>query len=176
MNNLRRSLETMKHSPLRNYIVPGLTSWIISKTCADGLVRMFEMEREQMEFIAPHSHRYNFRCHVLDGRVWSRKFYKHDGGDTWKEWILRYKDQPGQYDLTEGGHYKYTYDEHEFRAGDDYSMDANEIHSIRFAKHTKVLFWERVSDRHHSSLLTPVVNVLGSIPFPTPEPWMFQSA
>ena len=174
MNNLRRSLETKKHSPLRNYIVPGLTSWIISKNCTDGLVRMFEMEREQMEFIAPHSHRYNFRCHVLEGKVWNRKFYKFDGGDTWAEWIHAYQGTPGQYDVQSSGTYSYTYEEREYRAGDDYSMEAKEIHSIRFAKYTKVLFWERESDRSHSVLLTPHVNEVGTVPFPTPEPWMFK--
>jgi hypothetical protein len=52
---------------LHNYIVPGLNSTMLAMSAGGGVVRLFEMTREQEAYIVPHDHRYNFTCYVLAG-------------------------------------------------------------------------------------------------------------
>ena len=55
---MKEIFDKLKHSPIHNYILPGLTSWVL-KPAGDGhgMIRMFEASRETQEFITPHSHR-----------------------------------------------------------------------------------------------------------------------
>ncbi len=45
-------VQKIKHSPIRNYIIPGLTSWLIRDHGDNGMVRLFEMTRHQIAEIA----------------------------------------------------------------------------------------------------------------------------
>ena len=58
------ALLRMKHSPVRNYAIPGLTSSLIGSPSPNGTVRIFECSREHQEPIIPHSHRFSFQCHA----------------------------------------------------------------------------------------------------------------
>lgn len=40
-------LLAMRHSPRHNYVVPGLTSWLIGQPAPTGTVRLFESHRKQ---------------------------------------------------------------------------------------------------------------------------------
>jgi hypothetical protein len=70
------ALRAMAHSPVRNYAIPGLTSWLIGQPSPKGTMRLFESSRQHQEAITPHSHRFDFQCWVLEGfvvnRVWTR--------------------------------------------------------------------------------------------------------
>ncbi len=67
---MKEIFDKLKHSPIQNYILPGLTSWVL-KPAGDGhgMIRMFESSRETQEFITPHTHRYGLHCEVLAGWV-----------------------------------------------------------------------------------------------------------
>lgn len=44
-----KHLVSMRHSPLRNYIVPGLASWFIMANGTTGKIRLFESSRNQQD-------------------------------------------------------------------------------------------------------------------------------
>ncbi len=68
-------IKNMMHSPIHNYIVPGLTSWLIGNPSEFGKVRVFTCERNHKEAIVPHSHRYDFQCYVANGNVTNHIWY-----------------------------------------------------------------------------------------------------
>lgn len=165
-------LLAMRHSPVRNYAVPGLTSWLIGEPGPNGAVRLFESDRDQQENITPHSHRFDFKCLVLSGRVRNRTWLKGACGDPY----LRSEQRLGRmggYELTPGAVDYYDYLDSIYREGDWYSMKSHEIHSIWFARNTRVLFFEGPEVIETTSILEPMCHGV-LVPTFKVEPWMFQ--
>ncbi len=166
-------LAAMKHSPIKNYIVPGLTSWLIGEPSPKGATRLFECSRDHQESITPHSHRFDFQCWVLAGKVTNRVWtYSDYGGDLYTQTNLVYGGEPGQYERVRRGIDRYTYTDEVHKADDWYSMTADQIHSVYFAKGTQVLFFEGPTKMDHSLILEPHVDGK-DIPVFKVEPWMF---
>ena len=166
-------IQQMKHSPLYNYIVPGLTSWLIGGKAPTGAcVRLFEMEREQMEFITPHSHRFDFECIVLSGTVENTIWTPYTAGDEYDMLRLEF-DSVGKYEtsITERKRFHKTMSV--FKVNEQYRMDHGDIHSIKFSKGACVLFFEGPTKKDHSFALQPVANG-ESVPTFKTEPWMFK--
>ena len=172
-------IREMAHSPIRNYIVPGLTSSLIGNPSERGLVRLFEASRRQSNQITPHSHRYDFRCLVLSGsvtnRVWTRVKPQHHGAwaDSYQESVLAYQGETGRYEKVAGEVGKWEFLDTKYEEGQWYAMDANEVHSIVFSRDAVVLFFEGPTTTDVSIVLEPFVDgqVIETL---KTEPWMFQ--
>jgi hypothetical protein len=172
----RTMLKAMAHSPVRNYAIPGLTSWLIGEPSANGTMRLFSCSRDHQEPITPHSHRFDFQCWVLSGTVRNRIWTLGYGcGDWYGRSSLNYAGDCGQY--TKGQHTegRYEFADAVYEADDWYSMKSAQIHSIYFTAGTEVLFFEGPTISNESLILEPLVD--GEL-IPTFEvkPWMFQRA
>lgn len=174
---LMDAIEPMYNNTLHNYIVPGLTSHLIGGP-KHGLVRLFESERATMEFITPHSHRFDFTCLVLRGDVANTIFqiggpydelWCHSeinqvcGKDGLNDYVHTREEEPTQWHSRTD---RYT-------TGDTYGMKYGEIHSIKFTRGTKVLFFEGPQQTVTSRMIEPWENGAVVPTFRT-EPWMFQ--
>jgi len=169
-------LVSMRHSPIHNYIVPGLTSWMIVDSEVSK-VRMFEMNRHQHMSITPHSHRFGFSCFVIEGFVENTLYscldkYAEKNGDEYALIKQTYEGTQGLYKLEYIRKGSYTQSTTTFREGDWYTMTANEIHSIKFRKGAKVLFFEGKSERDFSMALEPIAHGHHIKTLETKE-WMF---
>ncbi|MNY06763.1 hypothetical protein D3C86_1395340 [compost metagenome] len=167
-------LQRMRRSRIGNYVLPGLTSWIIGAPHDGGCVRMFSSEREQQECITPHSHRFEFQCLVLRGRVMNRVWNQvwGDRGDRFATSRLVY-DSLGHYEKHFVDVRRFEFADHIFTEGMRYSMTANEIHSIYFGARTEVLFFEGPSVSNQSTILEPYVDD-EIVPTFEVRPWMFK--
>lgn len=94
-------IDSMLHSPVRNYVIPGLTSWLVGGE-GKGVVRMFENEREHQEEITPHSHRFWHHAFVISGEVRQRFWHQHADGDLFQVSKLVYDGEFGKYKLERG--------------------------------------------------------------------------
>jgi hypothetical protein len=166
----------MRHSPVRNYVVPGLTSWLIGNPSPAGTMRLFECSRDHQENITPHSHRFDFQCWVLTGsvrnRVWRETSFSNEG-DLFQRSSLTYDGEIGGYQRQAEGVKRYVYTDTAYEADQWYSMQAHEIHSINFARGTEVLFFEGPTITNVSQMLEPFVNG-AAVPTFEVKPWMFQ--
>lgn len=178
LNDIQRAIAPMLNSKLSNYIVPGLTSHLVGGSDAHGRVRLFCAERETLEFITPHSHRFNFTCLVLQGHVINTIY--ESGGMNAEPWCLSTIDQVCGAD----GVRRYVHEREDratfweplaegYDAGNTYSMKFEQIHSIKFARSTVVLFFEGPQLRTTSQMIEPWVNGKVVPTFRT-EPWMFE--
>lgn len=169
-------LETMKHSPLHNYAgIPGLTSWLLGNPSEKGTIRMFECSREHFEHIIPHSHRYNFMCLVLAGHVdntiWTTCESSRQVGDMYRSTDIEYEE--GKYVISGLGEACYWMNRTtRYKAGEMYSMDADEVHSIKFSRGARVLFFEGPQVSKESLYIEPYIDG-ETIPTFKVEPWMF---
>jgi hypothetical protein len=167
-------LKKMKHSPIGNYGgIPGLTSWLIGEPGKLGLVRLLECSRDHQEPIIPHSHRFDFHCVVLAGTVRNLTWIPTERGDQFQITKLRYRGAAGKYEREIGGMSRWAILTREYKAGDEYAMAANEVHSIFFARDTSVLFFEGPQVSDTSIILEPVVDG-EALPTFKVEPWMFK--
>lgn len=172
-----KTLESMSHSTLKNYAIAGLNSSLIGggEYGAYGKVRLFKNERNHMDNITPHSHRFNFYCLVLSGYVTNTIWTECvDGGD---EFAITEMTYGGEFGLLKRGDRKFALmrsEDFAYKEGDFYGMSAEEIHHIRFSKGASVLFFEGPEKNNTSLIIEPVVN--GEI-IRTYErkKWMFQS-
>jgi len=164
-----KQLVSMRHSPLRNYIVPGLTSWLIMDNGEAGKLRMFDSSREQHEFITPHSHRFDFLACVAQGSVENMTWFESDCEDseTYQMTRTTYLDEPGKFKSEIWTRENFITDVIEYKEGDCYSMKFNEIHSIKFSKGAKVLFFEGPAKVDCSYVLEPLIDGVHSA-FSTP--------
>lgn len=171
-------IEKMKHSPVRNYAIPGLTSWLVGAPTEHGCIRLFESSREHHEQITPHSHRFDFECVVLAGEVRNVVWIstsQHMGADMFMETRLEYRGGIGHYEKEVIGTDYYRASEKKYATGDRYSMTADQIHSIYFSRGAKVLFFEGPKVSTSSIILEPYVD--GEIvPTFKVEDWMFKRA
>ena len=169
-----KQLCAMRNSPLRNYIVPGLTSWMIMDNGDEGKVRMFQCSREQQEFITPHSHRFNFSACVLRGSVENTLWVPvGEGGDQYAVTTTMYLDEPGKYQSGTQVIHRFITDSITYKEGDWYSMNHTDIHSIKFSRDSVVLFIEGRQISKSTTVLEPWVNDR-RIPTMKTEPWMFK--
>lgn len=168
-------LMTLAHSPVHNYVVPGLTSLLLGGGYPNGNVRLFINERQHVEPITPHSHRFDFQCLVLDGEVTNRIWREADAktGDMMAVSQLVYEGSIGKYSKGLIAHSYWRYYDKTFKKGEVYSMVSTEVHSIYFSRGAKVLFFEGPNCTDKSIVLEPVVNGDRIETFKT-EPWMFR--
>lgn len=169
----------MAHSPLLNYVLPGLTSSLIGAPSPAGTVRLFQNSRDQQENITPHSHRFDFLCWVLRGMVTNRLWRVTDDrerGDLFTASVLSYDGSPGKYtrDLADPP-LRWAHFSRVYREGQCYSMRSHEIHSINFSRDAIVLFFEGPTVSETTQILEPYVD--GEV-IPTLEvkSWMFKRA
>lgn len=171
---LIKMLDAMKHSPLGNYGgIPGLTSWLIGTPSANGLVRLMECSRDHDEPIIPHSHRFDFHCTVLAGRVCNVLWTPDVEGDQYLQSTLSYGGEPGTYLKTPGVSIGWEKMGTFYHPGDEYEMHANQVHSIFFGRGTKVLFFEGPQISSDSIILEPMVDGV-VVPTFDVKPWAFQ--
>jgi hypothetical protein len=166
-------LLSMRHSTVENYVVPGLTSSLIGNPSASGTVRLFECSRNHQEVITPHSHRFDFECHVLEGTVTNRVWTPDSRGDEHQTIRLDYKGKIGEHKKYPQDIRRWSYGTNFYQKGDSYSMTCDEVHSIWFSRDTKVLFLEGATKREFSIALEPVVNGV-LIETMQVQPWMFR--
>jgi len=166
----------MAHSPVRNYVIPGLTSWLIGEPSEHGTVRMFHSERQHEESITPHSHRFDFQCWVLEGtvrnRIWTETYFT-GGADMYHRSILRYEGAMGQYRKEKLDLGRWTPMDTIYQAGSCYSMSADQVHSIYFSRGCRVLFFEGPTEHDSSYVLEPYVDG-EAIDTMEVKPWMFR--
>ena len=176
IDNLRAFIEKSAHSPLHNYVVPGVTSWLFGERGLRGCVRVFTSDRKHIEDVTPHSHRFDFHAIVLAGTVRNRIWTKRPSScaDFYAECDLTYGGAPGSYEIREGNVGRWEPTDRTYEVGESYAMRAHEIHSIYFSRGAKVLVFEGPTTRTVSQILQPVVDGRMVQTFRV-EPWMFQS-
>lgn len=173
---IRAALGDMAHSPVRNYATPGLSSFLIGGAVGAGKVRLFKSDRHTRHWITPHSHRFNFTCLVLRGSVENIIFRRaYSEGDLYCVGILAPIDGGlGGYDLSRATVWtRFTEHPTIYKAGETYSMRAEEIHSIRFSAGAEVLFFEGPELMRTSMILEPWSNDAVVPTFETAA-WMFE--
>lgn len=166
-------LKSMMHSPVHNYIVPGLTSWLLGEPSEHGKVRLFSCERNHLEYIAPHSHRYDFQCIVLRGTVRNLIFTENRDGEEMVCTTVKYGREIGSYVVEHAEIKRYSYNSTIYSTSQQYAMKHNEIHSIYFSKDALVLFLEGPELKQTSLMLEPFINGK-RIPTGTTHYWMFE--
>ncbi len=171
------ALVAMAHSPVQNYVIPGLTSWLIGAPSPKGTMRLFTNERDHQESITPHSHRFDFQCWVLSGhvrnRLWRKTHYNDREGDKYQVTTLRYGGDMGKYTTEAGEVDGWRYSDEVYREGECYAMEADQVHSIFFSRGAKVLFFEGETVANHSVILQPFAGN-EVIPVFEVKPWMFR--
>lgn len=174
MPNKYDVLLSLKHSPIYNYIIPGVTSWLIGEPSKKGLVRLFECSRNHQETVVPHNHKFDFQCLVLGGRVQHRVFeeYAVTGDDRDFYHICKLGGVLGEYQIEPVRTGYFGYIDSVYKEGDWYYLDSQEFHSITFSKNTKVLFFEGPNISENSCILQPHVD--GIVPTFQVRPWMFR--
>jgi hypothetical protein len=173
MNGLDlEQLLRLSHSPLQNYIIPGLTSSLLAAKSDQGVARLFINSRRQYEHITPHSHRFDFQCLVLRGEVTNIVFQEIEAGDEFCLTAMEYGGAPGQYETESMTVSRWEGYRHCYRAGDWYGMTHDQVHSIVFSRDAVVLFLEGPAVTTTSLILEPVVDGKRIKTFRT-EPWMF---
>jgi hypothetical protein len=172
------SIRPMCNNRLSNYILPGLSSVLIGGDDAYGKVRLFESSRDTLEFITPHSHRFDFTAIVLAGEVENTLFVHSPSGagDEWcrstitqvcgKDGILNYSHE------RDADRTWWTKTVHTYGEEDTYSMQFHEIHSIKFSRGARVLMLEGPQVINHSIMIEPWVDGR-VVPTFKVEKWMF---
>jgi len=164
------------HDPIENYIFPGMTSWLVGdQSFGLGTLRLFQMNRFQISEVTPHTHRFNFKAWVLQGKVINRIWLSrnHPKSDSFMVSRLKYKGKPGEYIKTEENILNFLYIELKYESGDEYEIYTDEIHSIHFGKNSLVLIQESAVISNKSVIIEPYVNgqVIETL---KTEDWMFK--
>jgi hypothetical protein len=168
------ALLQLKHSTLRNYIIPGLDSSLLATAGEHGCIRLFECSRDHQENITPHSHRFGFTCLVLAGVVRNFIWERDSQGDDFIASTLTYGGQPGAYDITRDEEpSRWSRYDNYYKEGDVYQMSCEQVHSIYFTRGTRVLFIEGPSVCNQTRIIEPFVNG-ERIPSFRVEDWMFR--
>ena len=173
MDLLTWIVDKMRTGAVDNYVLPGLASELVGGS-GNGCVRLLSADRHTRDWVTPHSHRFDFACLVLAGEVENILFGLGIEGDFYLESKVRPLDGGmGRYEM-ERGERPLRYVEHpkRYAAGTSYSMTSKDIHSIRFSRGARVLFFEGPTVSDTSTILEPWCN--GNV-VPTFEtrPWMF---
>ncbi len=167
------AIKQMMRGRLRNYIIPGLDSYLLGGE-EHGVVRLFHSARDYAGPITPHSHRFDFTCVVLEGkvenRIWTQGAPGH--GDEFQKSELLYLGTPGKYDHSVVKRDFYVSESVEYHSGEWYSMRSSQIHSIAFSADALVVFFEGPQTTDVSYYIEPVVDgrVIRTL---VKEDWMF---
>ena len=163
------------YAPVRNYIVPGTTSWLLSDPGPNGCSRFFEVTREQLVHVTPHSHRFDFTAKVVRGYVINQIWIPSNSfqDDSYQRTELVYDGSPGQYHKGKIWKGMWRHIDQTYTPGQRYGMRYDEIHSIIFGKGSIVLINEEPTITTKTSILEPLVD---NKPIPTfkVESWMFK--
>lgn len=179
MNGLHAMLNSMAHSGVRNYATPGLSSFLIGGAEKYGKVRMFQSDRDTRDWIAPHTHRYDFLCYVISGTVENILFkeveYGYDTELANKFAICKVTNGPkiGDYDVNHMRTAPFIESSMTYSPGETYDMTSDEYHSIRFSKGAVVLFFEGPQKQAFSYMLEPYSNGARVETFAS-SAWMFR--
>lgn len=167
----------LAHSPVTNYVVPGLTSYMIGAPSEHGCVRMFHSEREHQECLTPHSHRFDLQSWVIQGSVtniiWTPTGDEDTGADLFQTTVLEYEGSIGSYKKTKGGVGKWRAAPKRYLEGECYQMKAEEVHSIRFSRGAILVIFEGAQVSNSSMIIEPYVDDL-LVPTFKVEDWMFR--
>jgi hypothetical protein len=143
------------HSVIHNYVIAGLDSYLIG----DGSSRLFHMTRNQVDYVTPHSHKFDLKCEVLHGEVTNTIFTEWDEGyegDAFLKSEILYLGEAGSYTKAPIGEVKiFTLESKTYRAGDVYHLKHDQIHSIQFAKGAMVKITEGVKLDDYTTILEP---------------------
>jgi hypothetical protein len=169
MKNHIDHLLGMRTSLVKNYGLPGVDSSLIS----NGIVRIFESHREQQESITPHSHKFDFCCLVLSGKVLNRTWYADTKGDPFIVSYCQYLGEIGKYEKEPAGEVNFSFVDKTYVAGEWYGMKHDEIHSIYFSKGCKVLFFEGEVITNETRIIEPCVDGKHLQTFEIKK-WMFE--
>jgi hypothetical protein len=165
-------LKPMLHSPVRNYALKGLTSYLLGEPSKDhGLVRIFQMQEKQQVQITPHSHKYDLHCLVLRGEVVNTIWTRSQKGFDCK--VTPMAGTLGEYETVASYPEKWDFRQFHYSFGMSYFMEAEEVHSITFSKGAVVLLFEGPARAQSTLLVEPEVSFNPPfVPFSV-EPWMF---
>lgn len=163
----------LAHSRMDNYVIPGLTSYLIGEQTEQGTLRLFHNTRAHQEVITPHSHRFDFKCLVLKGSVLNRTWTPEADGDLHYVTELEYRGTNGKYTRVPKTVSSWVYSDERYTAGQTYKMRHDEVHSIWFGRDTFVLFFEGPQASDTSIIIEPCVNG-DHIKTMKTEPWMFR--
>lgn len=167
-----KNLLNFKRDKVSNYVIPGLSSYLLIDNGKKGKVRLFECSRNHQEPITPHSHRFSFTCCVIKGKVINRTWFRHYSGDQYMQSILDYNEM-GSYEKSQDESNDWQFRDEIYNKGDCYSMKASDIHSIYFSKGTQVLFFEGGEETDESVILEPFIDD-EIIPTFEVKSWMFK--
>lgn len=161
-------VKMMCGNPVRNYILPGLVSSLLTL----GKARLFEATRPTEGFVTPHSHRFDFACCVLRGSVQNRLYWQHEDGCEYQ--VSTQTSEPGfGYRTVPKSLDRFRSADQTYEVGDWYCMVAHEIHSITFSSDAAVLFLEGPEVTRQSVILEPHENGR-KIPIFERRDWMFE--
>lgn len=170
----------MANGAVRNYATAGLSSFLVGgKGKGKGRVRLFTSDRDTREWITPHSHRFDFTCAVLDGEVENTLFeftaYRtYESNSYVRGLVTPVAGGLGKYEIKHGNTpFDYIEITTVYKEGDTYSMTADMVHSIRFSKGARVLFFEGPETRTTSAFLEPYSDGKPVRTFKTHD-WMFE--
>lgn len=176
---LLKAIEPMLTSRLRNYIVPGLTSELVGDGDRCGKVRLFTATRAATDFITPHSHRFHFTALVLAGLVKNTLFQGDGASAASEEWCASTITRVcGANGIEKFEHNRsadpvpWVRETAAYGPGQAYRMMDYEIHSVQFARGTKVLLFEGPPTTTRSVMLEPWCDG-AVVPTFKVEPWMF---
>lgn len=163
---------------IHNYVIPGLTSYLLADNGQNGKIRMFHCTRNHNETIIPHNHRFNIASLVLCGSVTNEIYapisYDAENTDWYVPVTLEFAGQAGKYtSKTQGEAARYRKTAATYKEGEWYYMNHIDIHSIRFAKGTQVLFFEGPQVSDSSLYLEPFTGGKMVETFDV-KPWMFE--
>lgn len=170
--DLESQIKEMMHSPIHNYIVPGLTSWKIGEDSDHGMVRLFTCSRDHQENIIPHTHRFNFQCQVIKGYVNNKVWIEDNDGDDFMVCDQIYSDI-GNYIYQQKEIKRYSFVNKRYYEGQNYGLKHDVFHSIEFSKDSMVLFLQGKNLTNTSQVLMPYVNN-EVVELDLVQEWMFQ--
>lgn len=173
-------IESMETSRIRNYIIPGLDSYLLG----NGKVRLFKSNRQFSGAVTPHSHRFDFACLVMRGCVRNRIYKQVSPFDaetqeydefTVRTLALETNESFGEYDKAAPDIYAvpFTSRTTEYVSGCWYTMKANEYHAIEFDRETDVLFFEGPQVSEYSKVLLPFIQGETIETMECDKPWMY---
>jgi hypothetical protein len=139
IEKVRNLVLTMKTSPVKDYVIPGLESSLVGAG-VKGTVRLFSQERFHEEPITPHSHRFDFSCLVLRGQVENVEWTVAAetalfDADYYARTKLEHHGSFGKYNVYPEHNVpfkKYHRNKTTYSTGECYHMKAEDIHSIFF--------------------------------------------
>jgi len=176
MDEFKKLLESMAGEHLHNYAIAGLRSSLFT----DGTVRLFHQLTHPMSMIAPHSHRYDIASLVISGEVmntiWTKTHDYSSSVQLFCESTLQYSGKPGQYTKEYHGDGRYNFKTESYKPGDLYFMTSDVVHSIKFARGTRVMIFQGPTVADSNLVIDPYLPDGRVVPTSDIQDWMFQGS